>query len=86
MGSMARNLASIVTGDLEIDVRYTLAVALISGIALGCLVWYVPIDQVSHPVTHAHTVTHFCPSPELQVCEPCLQESHGANSKRVRNV
>ena len=49
MGSMARNLASIVTGDLEIDVRYTLAVAIVSGIALGCLVWYAAIDRVSHP-------------------------------------
>jgi hypothetical protein len=54
MGSMARNLASIVTGDLEIDVRYTLAVALISGIALGCLVWYVTIHEASHPY-HART-------------------------------
>jgi hypothetical protein len=50
MGSMARNLASIVTGDLEIDVRYTLAVAVISGIALGCLAWYATIDRVSHSV------------------------------------
>lgn len=40
-GSMARNLADVVTGDAKIDGRWTAVMALCSGVALVLLVWYV---------------------------------------------